>query len=193
VSADAWLVVGLGNPGPRYALTPHNVGHLVLDELCDRMDGTLRTHRSRSADVLEGRFELGGPRVVLGRPRSYMNESGGPVKALMTFYKVPTARLVVIHDEIDLPFGSLRVKYGGGDNGHNGLRSLRAVLGTGDYFRVRVGVDRPPGRRSASDHLLSEFPSGRREELPAVCARSADAVISLVDQGLERTQGLFNS
>ena len=188
-----WLVVGLGNPGPRYADTPHNIGYLVVDELAERMGGSLRLHKSRRADVLEGRLELGGPRVVLGRARCYMNESGGPVKELLGFYKLPPERLVVVHDEIDLPFGALRVKHGGGDNGHNGLRSLRGSLGTGDFFRVRVGVDRPQGGRSAADHVLTPFTSVNKKEIPLLVSRSADAVVSLIDQGLDKTQSAYNT
>lgn len=193
MSADVWLVVGLGNPGPRYALTPHNVGYLVADELAGRMGGTLRAHKSRRADVLEGRLELGGPRVVLGRARAYMNVSGGPVKELVRFYKVPLDRLVVVHDEIDLPFGSLRVKFGGGDNGHNGLRSLRSALGTGDFHRVRVGVGRPPAGQSAADYVLSMLTSEQKSQIPSISVRSADAIVSLMYQGLERTQADFNA
>ena len=192
-AGDLWLVVGLGNPGPRYASTPHNVGYLVVDELADRVGGALRSHRSRRADVLAGRLEPGGPRLVLGRARSYMNESGGPVKTLVDFYKVPPERLVVVHDEIDLPFGAIRVKRGGGDNGHNGLKSIRAVLGTGDYCRVRVGVDRPVGPVPPATYVLSRWSPQREEELPAVVTRSADAVASLVRRGLEATQSAFNS
>ena len=193
MSADVWLVVGLGNPGPRYALTPHNVGYIVLDELAGRMGGTLRAHKSRRADVLEGRLELGGPRVVLGRARAYMNLSGGPVKELLGFYKVPLERLVVVHDEIDLPFGSLRVKLGGGDNGHNGLRSLRSALGTGDFHRVRVGVGRGPAGQSPADYVLSMFTLQQKSEISLLSVRSADAVVSLMHQGLAKTQADFNS
>jgi PTH1 family peptidyl-tRNA hydrolase len=192
-SAEVWLVVGLGNPGSRYALTRHNIGYLVLDELADRMDGTLRAHRSRRADVLEGRLEIGGPRVVLGRARSYMNESGGPVKALAEFYKVASDHLVVVHDEVDLPFGSLRVKFAGGDNGHNGLRSIRGALGTGEFYRVRLGVGRPQGQRATADHVLSQFSAQERAEISEQCGRAADAVTSLVVEGLERTQSRYNS
>jgi PTH1 family peptidyl-tRNA hydrolase len=190
---DLWLVVGLGNPGPRYVSTPHNVGYLVVDELASRLGGSLRSHRSRRADVLAGRLELGGPRLVLGRARAYMNESGGPVKTLVDFYRVPPERLVVVHDEIDLPFGSIRLKLGGGDNGHNGLKSVRAVLGTGDFCRVRVGVGRPVGPVPPATYVLSRWTSQREEELPSVVSRSADAVESLTKQGLEATQSQFNS
>ena len=193
MSTDVWLVVGLGNPGSRYALTPHNVGYLVVDELAGRMGGALRAHKSRRADVLEGRLELGGPRVVLGRARTYMNVSGGPVKELLSFYKVPLERLVVVHDEIDLPFGSLRVKLGGGDNGHNGLRSLRSALGTGDFHRVRIGVGRPSTGQSAADYVLSMFTLQQKSAIPLLGVRSADAVVSLMHQGLEKTQADFNT
>ena len=144
--------MGLGNPGPDYAGTRHNVGYLVTDELARRMGSPFRAHKSGRAEVVEGRLTppgQPGPRVVLARPRCYMNESGGAVKALASFYKVPPDRIVAIHDELDIPFGTLRVKLGGGDNGHNGLRSLRSSLGTGDFYRVRAGVGRPPGRQDA--------------------------------------------
>lgn len=193
VADDVWLVVGLGNPGPSYAGNRHNVGYLVVDELADRMGGRLRAHKTGRAEVLEGRLGIGGPRVVLGRGRCYMNESGGPVKALATFYKVPVERLVVVHDELDIPFDTMRVKLGGGDNGHNGLRSIRGSLGSGDYFRVRVGVGRPPGRQSVSDFVLSDYSAAERKVLPFQVDRAADAVESLVVDGLETTQGRFNS
>ena len=146
--SDVWLVVGLGNPGPAYAGHRHNVGYLVVDELVRRQGSPLRAHKSGRAEVLEGRFAppgVEGPRVVLVRPRTYMNELGGPVKALAGFYGVPPERIVAIHDELDIPFETMRVKLGGGDNGHNGLRSMRSSLGTGEFHRVRVGVGRPPG------------------------------------------------
>ncbi|MCW2867416.1 MAG: peptidyl-tRNA hydrolase, partial [Marmoricola sp.] len=135
---DVWLVVGLGNPGPTYADTRHNIGYLVLDELVRRVGGTWRSHKSGRAEVVEGRLGAPGtpaPRVVLARPRSFMNELGGPVKALATFYKVDPDHVIAVHDELDIAFGTLRVKFGGGDNGHNGLKSMRSSLGTGDFFR----------------------------------------------------------
>ena len=193
VADDVWLVVGLGNPGPSYAGNRHNVGYRVVDELADRMGGRLRAHKTGRAEVLEGRLGVGGPRVVLGRCRCYMNESGGPVKALATFYKVPIERLVVVHDELDIPFDTMRVKVGGGDNGHNGLRSIRSSLGSGDYFRIRVGVGRPPGRQSVSDFVLSDYSAAERKLVPFQVDRAADAVESLVTDGLEATQGRFNS
>jgi peptidyl-tRNA hydrolase, PTH1 family len=191
-----WLVVGLGNPGPAYAGHRHNVGYLVVEELATRMGSPFRSHRTGRADVVEGRLGTPGapgPRVVLARPRCYMNESGGPVKALATFYKLEPEQLVVVHDEIDIPFGTLRVKLGGGDNGHNGLRSVRAALGTGDFHRVRAGVGRPPGRREVADFVLSNYSTAERKELPFQVDRAADAVETLVTEGLAETQQRFNS
>jgi peptidyl-tRNA hydrolase, PTH1 family len=191
-----WLVVGLGNPGPAYAGHRHNVGYLVTDELATRMGGSFRAHKSGRAEVVEGRLAApgtSGPRVVLARPRCYMNESGGPVKALATFYKVPPDRVVAIHDELDIAFGTLRIKLGGGDNGHNGLRSMRGSLGTGDFYRVRAGIGRPPGRQDVADFVLSNYSTVERRELPFQVDHAADAVETLVTEGLERTQQRFNS
>jgi PTH1 family peptidyl-tRNA hydrolase len=193
--SGVWLVVGLGNPGPSYAGHRHNVGYLVTDELAARMGSPFRSHKSGRADVVEGRLGTpgtGGARVVLARPRCYMNETGGPVKALATFYKVAPERIVAVHDELDIPFGTLRVKLGGGDNGHNGLRSMRSSLGTGDFFRVRAGIGRPPGRQDVADFVLSSYSATERKELPFQVDRAADAVESLVLEGLERTQQTFN-
>lgn len=184
-----WLVIGLGNPGATYASTRHNVGYLVTDVLADRMGGTFKAHPAKRADVVEGR--LAGDRAVLGRSRSYMNDSGGAVRALATYYTVEPDRIVVVHDEIDLDFGRLRVKFGGGDNGHNGLRSLRQSLGTGDFFRVRIGVGRP-SRGDVHDHVLKAFSPTERTELPILVEEAADAVESLVTSGLETTQQAFN-
>jgi PTH1 family peptidyl-tRNA hydrolase len=195
-SSDVWLVVGLGNPGPSYAGHRHNVGVLVVDELASRVGGSWRAHKSGRADVVEGRLGVPGqlgPRIVLARPRSYMNESGGPVKQLAGFYKVPPARIVVIHDELDIAFDTMRVKLGGGDNGHNGLRSIRSALGTGDFYRVRVGIGRPPGRQDPADFVLSNYSSAQKQVLPFQVDKAADAVESLVTEGLERTQQNFNS
>jgi PTH1 family peptidyl-tRNA hydrolase len=194
--APVWLVVGLGNPGPAYAGHRHNVGYLVTDELATRMGGNFRAHKSGRAEVVEGRLAAPGtpgPRVVLARPRCYMNESGGPVKALATFYKVAPDRIVAIHDELDIAFGTLRIKLGGGDNGHNGLRSMRSSLGTGDFYRVRAGIGRPPGRQDVADFVLSNYSTVERRELPFQVDHAADAVETLVTEGLERTQQRFNS
>jgi len=193
---DVWLVVGMGNPGPTYAGHRHNVGYRVTDELANRLGGTWRAHKSGRAEVVEGRLGLPGtpgPRVVLVRPRGYMNESGGPVMALASFYKIPPGRVVAIHDELDIAFGTLRVKLGGGDNGHNGLRSLRASLGTGDFYRVRTGIGRPPGRQDPAGFVLSGYSTTERKELPLQVQAAADAVEVLIALGLERTQQRFNS
>jgi PTH1 family peptidyl-tRNA hydrolase len=195
-AGEVWLVVGLGNPGPSYAGHRHNVGYLVADELAERMGAHFRAHKSGRADVVEGRFAEPGtdsPRVVLVRPRTYMNESGGAVAQLAKFYKVPAERLLAVHDELDLPFDTMRVKLGGGDNGHNGLRSLRASLGTGDFYRVRIGIGRPPGRQEVPDFVLSNYSSVERKLVPLQVTTAADAVESLVGDGLAATQARFNS
>jgi peptidyl-tRNA hydrolase, PTH1 family len=195
MSGDVWLVVGLGNPGPAYAGHRHNVGYLVADVLAERMGSAFRAHRSGRADVVEGRLAAPGadaPRVVLARARSYMNESGGAASTVAGFYKVPPERIVAVYDELDLPFGTLRVKRGGGDNGHNGVRSLRASLGTGEFYRVRVGIGRPRGRQDVADFVLSNYSTVERKELPIQVVEAADAVESLIELGLERTQQRFN-
>ena len=192
---DVWLVVGLGNPGPAYAGHRHNVGYLVGDVLAERMGSPFRAHKSGRADVVEGRLGPVGaetPRVVLARARSYMNESGGAVSTLAKFYKVPPERIIAVHDELDIPYGALRVKLGGGDNGHNGLRSMRSSLGTGDFYRVRVGIGRPPGRQDPADFVLSNYSATERKELEINVVEAADAVESLVADGLEKTQQRFN-
>jgi peptidyl-tRNA hydrolase, PTH1 family len=193
MSSDAWLVVGIGNADPAYVNTRHNVGFAVVDLLAERMSARWRPHKSRRADVVEGR--LGSPpgvRVVLGRGRGYMNESGGPVSTLTSFYKVSPDRLVVVQDEIDLPLGVIRLKLGGGDNGHNGLRSIRGALGTGDFYRVRIGVGRPAGRQAPRDHVLKPFRKDERPEVDISVQRAADAVESLVIHGLQPAQNEFH-
>jgi len=194
--SGVWLVVGLGNPGPSYSGHRHNIGYLVVEELARRMGSGFRAHKSGRADVVEGRLGAPGtpgPRVVLAKPRSYMNESGGATKALTTFYKVPPARVIAIHDELDIPFGTMRIKLGGGDNGHNGLKSLRSSFGTGDFNRVRVGIGRPPGRQEVADYVLSNYSATERKEIPFQVDAAADAVETLIAEGLERTQQKFNS
>ena len=193
---DLWLVVGLGNPGPSYSGHRHNIGYLVADELASRMGSPFRAHKSGRAEVVEGRLAPPGapaPRVVLMRGRGYMNESGGPVSTVAKFYGVTPSGIIAIHDELDIGFGTLRVKLGGGDNGHNGLRSMRASLGTGDFYRVRAGIGRPPGRQQVADFVLSDYSSAERKELPFQVGDAADAVESLVTDGLEKTQSRFNS
>jgi PTH1 family peptidyl-tRNA hydrolase len=194
MTENLWLVVGLGNPGPSYAGNRHNIGYMVNEELASRVGSGFRPHKTGRADVVEGR--LGGPggaRVVLARPRCYMNESGGPVSALAKFYKIPVDQVIAVHDELDIPFDTLRVKLGGGDNGHNGLRSMRRSLDSGEFYRVRVGIGRPPGRQSPADFVLSDYSSAERKVLPFQVDRAADAVESLISDGLEKTQSRFNS
>ncbi|NGN95901.1 aminoacyl-tRNA hydrolase [Nocardioides sp. KC13] len=193
-----WLIVGLGNPGPTYAGHRHNIGYLVTDELANRLGSKWRAHKSGRADVVEGRLRgttpgVPGPRVVLARSRTFMNESGGPVKALATFYKVQPDHVIAIHDELDIAFDTMRVKLGGGDNGHNGLKSMRSSLGTGDFHRVRVGIGRPPGRQEVHDFVLSNFSTTERKVLPFVVDTAADAIETLITEGLEKTQQKFNS
>jgi peptidyl-tRNA hydrolase, PTH1 family len=187
---DAWLVVGLGNPGPGYSGNRHNAGFLVVDLLARRMGARFKAHKAR-ADVVEGR--LAGQRVVLVKPRSYMNDSGGPVSSLSSFFKTPLDRLVVVHDELDLPYGGLRLKIGGGDNGHNGLRSVRRSLGSGDFNRVRVGIGRPPGSMDAASFVLRDFGTAERKDLDFNVDRAADAVEALLGEGLERAQNSYNT
>ena len=187
-SPDRQLVVGLGNPGPRYAGTRHNAGFLVVDLLAQRLGARFKSrHR---CDVVEGR--LAGVPVVLAKPRSFMNESGGPVVTVARFYKVAVDQLIVVHDELDLPFGTLRLKRGGGDGGHNGLRSTTSALGSKDYARVRFGIGRPPGRQDPADYVLRDFLSAERKELDYLVDRAADAVEALLSQGLDVAQNTFN-
>ena len=183
-------MVGLGNPGPEYAATRHNVGAMVVSVLAAEYGARLARHRRAQADAVDVR--MSGHRVELILPRSYMNESGGPVKAACDFAKVPTDHLIVVHDELDLPFGSLRCKLGGGDNGHNGLKSIRRSLGTGDFYRVRVGIGRPPGRQDPADFVLRAFGSTERRDLDAVLTRAGEVVNALVCDGLDVAQNRFN-
>ncbi|NLC98398.1 MAG: aminoacyl-tRNA hydrolase [Actinomycetales bacterium] len=185
-----WLIVGLGNPGPTYAATRHNVGYFVTDELSTRVGGSFALHKPSRAEVVSGR--LVQEPVVLGRSRGYMNESGGPVAAIMKYFSVTPDKLIVIHDELDIPVGALRIKTGGGDNGHNGLKSIRQALGTGDFHRVRVGIGRPLGRQSVHDFVLKPFTKDERTEIDIVVQEAADAVESLIAHGLEKTQSTFN-
>ncbi len=190
-------MVGLGNPGPTYAGHRHNVGFGVVEELAARTGARFTVTKGIRAEAAEVRLGAPGaadvPRLVLGKSRTYMNETGGPVSGLLRYHRLTPDRLVVVHDELDIDPGQLRVKFGGGDNGHNGLRSIRASLGTGDFYRVRVGVGRPAGRQDPADFLLSNFAARDREGLAVELVRAADAVESLVTAGLERTQSTFNS
>lgn len=194
-AAAPWLIAGLGNPGPEYAANRHNVGFMVVDLLAERIGGRFKRAGKAQAQVVEGRIGPPGPgnrRVILAKPMSFMNLSGGPVTALRDFYKVPPANIVAIHDELDIDYGTLRLKLGGGDNGHNGLKSMTKAMGS-DYHRVRFGIGRPPGRMQVADFVLKDFSAAERKELDYFVDRAADAVECLVIDGLERAQGTYNS
>ena len=182
---ERWLVAGLGNPGPRYAGNRHNAGFMVADLLAARMGSGFRRDRSRT-QAASGR--LAGLPVIIAKPMSFMNVSGGPLAALGSFYKIPPDRTVVLHDELDLAFGTIRLKVGGGDNGHNGLRSVTSALGTRDYYRVRVGIGRPAGRQDPADFVLTDFSAAERKELPLAIELAADAVETLLRSGLAAAQ-----
>ena len=187
---ERWLVVGLGNPGPEYAGTRHNAGHMVVNLVAKRMGARFKANRTRN-DAADGR--LAGVPVTLAKPRTYMNMSGGPVAAIVAFYKIPPERIVVVHDELDIPFGAVRLKLGGGDNGHNGLRSVTQALGTHGYHRARIGIGRPPGRMDAAAFVLRDFSAAERKELPLVIDRGADAVETLLSKGLAAAQNTFHA
>ena len=188
-----WLVVGLGNPGDDYSSTRHNIGQMVVDELASRHSARWTTHKSRT-DVAAFKIGLGvdAVSVIVAKSHGYMNESGGPIKALAAFYKVAPSQVIVIHDELDIPFAAIRSKLAGGDNGHNGLKSLTSAFDSPDYFRVRMGIGRPPGRQDPADFVLKPFASAEKKTLPEFIARGADTVESLITQGLEITQQNFN-
>jgi PTH1 family peptidyl-tRNA hydrolase len=189
---DTWLIVGLGNPGTEYSNNRHNVGHMVLNELARRVGGNFKVHKAR-AHVLEGRLGIGGPRVVLAKPMSYMNVSGGPVSALAKFYDIAPDHVVAVHDEIDIPFNTVKLKIGGGEGGHNGLRDISKALATKDYLRVRVGVGRPPGRMDTADYVLKDFATAEKKELPFLLDDAADAVESVVRDGLAAAQQKYHT
>ena len=192
---DPWLVVGLGNPGPEYAKHRHNVGFMVVDVLAARTGARFGRHRKAVAQVAEARLGLGGqaPRLILVKPMTYMNLSGGPVAGLRQFYKVPLERVIAVHDELDIPYGQLRVKVGGGEGGHNGLRSMSRSLGGKDYVRVRFGVGRPPGRQDPADYVLSDFSAAERKELEFLVDRAADVVELVLAQGVEAAQNRYHA
>jgi PTH1 family peptidyl-tRNA hydrolase len=192
---DTWLVVGLGNPGPEYAGNRHNVGAMAIEELAarDAAGGraSFKAHKAR-ARVAEVRLRVGGPKLVLAVPSTYMNTSGGPVAGLLKYYDVPVERLVVLHDELDIDAGLVRLKRGGGEGGHNGLRSISQSVGSKDYFRVRLGIGRPPGRQDPADFVLRDFGKAEREELPFLLGDAADAVEAIVEVGLTEAQQRFH-
>ena len=189
MTAGRWLVAGLGNPGPGYAGNRHNAGFLVADLLAARMGIRFRAGKYQAA-VADG--WLAGRQVTLAKPMTFMNASGGPVAGLAGYYRLPLSQLVVIHDELDLPFGTIRLKLGGGDNGHNGLRSLTTSLGSRDYYRVRFGIGRPPGRMDPAVFVLRDFSAAERKELPLLVDRAADAVAALLADGLAAAQNAFH-
>jgi PTH1 family peptidyl-tRNA hydrolase len=190
-----WLVVGLGNPGARYSGNRHNVGQMVVAQLAADLGAKLSAHRSR-AQVAQARLPPSagrpGARLVLAAPTAYMNESGGQVVAAVRFFKVPPERLLVVHDELDLPFGDVMLKRGGGEGGHNGLRSISTSLGTRDYGRLRVGIGRPPGRMDPADFVLRDFSPVERKELPFVLSDAVDAVTGILERGWDRAQNAVN-
>ncbi|MBU8818632.1 aminoacyl-tRNA hydrolase [Mycolicibacterium goodii] len=189
--AEPLLVVGLGNPGPAYAKTRHNLGFMVADVLAGRIGSAFKVHKRSGAEVVTGR--LAGSSVVLAKPRCYMNESGRQVGPLAKFYSVPPQQIVVIHDELDLDFGRIRLKLGGGEGGHNGLRSVASALGSKDFHRVRIGVGRPPGRKDPAAFVLENFTAAERAEVPTIVEQAADATELLIAQGLEPAQNTVHA
>ncbi|MEV0461496.1 aminoacyl-tRNA hydrolase [Nocardia tengchongensis] len=185
-TAGPALVIGLGNPGSEYERTRHNVGFMVADLLAERVGGRFTVHKKSGADLLEARLD--GRKVLLAKPRTYMNLSGRPVAALANFFSVPATEVIVVHDELDLPFGQIRLKRGGGEGGHNGLRSISQALTTKDYLRVRFGIGRPPGRQDPADYVLKPFSAPERKEVPVIVEQTADAVELLLRVGLETAQ-----
>ena len=189
-----WLVVGLGNPGDEYAATRHNVGQMVIDHLAKRHNVKLSTHKSRP-DIAAYQLGVGvdAHSIILAKSKSYMNESGGPIKALASFYSVEPAKIIILHDELDIPYAAIRTKVAGGDNGHNGLKSLTSSLGTADYFRVRLGIGRPMGQQDPGDFVLKQFSKEEKKTLDEFIDRGADCVEFLIEKGLDLTQSKFNS
>jgi peptidyl-tRNA hydrolase, PTH1 family len=192
VADNTWLVVGLGNPGAQYAGNRHNVGQMVADELAARLGATFKTHKTPSR-VAEGFLRPGGPKLVIAKPNSFMNTSGGPVSALLKYYSLPADRLVLLHDELDIPFDTVRLKQGGGHGGHNGVRDVSKATGNADFIRVRVGVGRPPGRQDSADFVLKDFSGTERQSLPSLLSDAADAVEAIVEHGLVAAQQRFHS
>ena len=189
-----WLVVGLGNPGDQYAATRHNIGQMVIDELAKRHSVKFSSHKSRT-DIAAYKVGYGADShsIILGKSKGYMNETGGPVKALANFYSVEPQNIIALHDELDIPFSAIRTKIAGGDNGHNGLKSMTSAFGTAEYFRIRLGIGRPMGEQDPADFVLKAFSKVEQKELGNFITRSADAVESLITNGLELTQQNFNS
>lgn len=185
---DAWLVVGLGNPGDRYASTRHNVGHMALDVLAARVGARFGRHPRANARIAEGRLKPGGPRLILATSLGFMNTSGGPVSQLAGYYGIPADRVIVLHDDLDLPFDTIRLKRGGGHGGHNGLRDIIAALDDPGFLRVRIGIGRPPGRQDPADYVLKPFSATERETLGILLEDAADAATLIIDDGLAAAQ-----
>ena len=187
-----WLVVGLGNPGKEYAGNRHNVGFMVAGLLASRMGAKFGRSKRAHAEVAEGRLGFGGPKLILAKPLTYMNLSGAPVSQLVQFFKIPVDNVLAVHDELDLPYGQVRAKRGGGEGGHNGLRSMSKSLGTKEYARVRFGVGRPPGRQDPADFVLSDFTAAERKELEFLVDRAADVAEAVVIEGVEWAQNKYH-
>ncbi len=185
--SDTWLVVGLGNPGPGYSRNRHNIGYLVVEELASRLGATFKTHKAKAL-VATGRLGMGGHKLILAKPTVFMNLTGGPTAALAKFYNLAPENVIAVHDEIDIPFDTVKLKLGGGEGGHNGLRDISRTLGTKDYYRVRAGVGRPPGRADAASHVLRDFSSTENKALPFLIDNAADAVELLVAGGMAAAQ-----
>ena len=188
------LVVGLGNPGDQYAATRHNIGQMVIDELARRHSVKFSSHKSRT-DIAAFKLGVGidAHSVIIGKSKSFMNETGGPVKALANFYSVEPTKIIALHDELDIPFTAIRTKLAGGDNGHNGLKSMTSSFGTPDYYRIRLGIGRPMGQQDPADFVLKAFSKVEQKDLAEFIDRGADVVESLITKGLEATQSAFNS
>jgi PTH1 family peptidyl-tRNA hydrolase len=191
IASTRWIVVGLGNPGEEYQPTRHNIGAMLVDHLAER-DGVRFSRHKSGNDVADIRL-LNGSTLVLTKPHSYMNTLGSNVRSLADFYSVDAEHLIACHDELDIDFTTLRVKFGGGENGHNGLKSISAALGTQEYHRIRLGIGRPPGRQDPADFVLRRFSGAERGALPEFLDRAAEALLSLVTNGLTETQSKFNS
>ncbi|NBN91373.1 MAG: aminoacyl-tRNA hydrolase [Actinobacteria bacterium] len=192
-SSNRWLVIGLGNPGKEYEKTRHNVGAALIAEYAKKAGVKFSSHKSR-ADIAEISIGVGAQRVSLiaATLRCYMNESGGPTSSLANFFKVSNNQIVIAHDELDIPFQSIRIKYGGGDNGHNGLKSVTSGLSSSDYYRIRLGIGRPVGEQDPADFVLKPFSSAERKDLDQFLQKGIDALELLITQGLERAQNSFN-
>lgn len=188
-----WLVVGLGNPGAQYAKNRHNVGFMVADLIADRIGVKFGRAKRTAAEAAEGHLRPGGPKLVLAKPTTYMNLLGAPTVALAQFYKIPPSQVIAVHDELDLEFGTIRVKIGGGEGGHNGLRSITGSMSTKEYVRVRFGIGRPPGRQDPADYVLNDFSGTQRKELEFLIDRAADIVESVIEIGVEPTQNKYHA